>query len=146
MAQNQKMGELLKPSNSTRLQGFHINGVLLPTTKVTRDSLMKWAIGKGRSKARKLNKQELCEAIVGWKAVHDITIANGTAEIFNPVTQCPFWFNTKRFLNVISYVNSQESLIVSIVECKNFISDYESQHCDQKTLLKSSLCDLSNEK
>ena len=65
MAQKQKMGEPLKPSSSTRLQGFRINGVLLPTTKVTRDSLMKWAIGKGRSKARKLNKQELCEAIMG---------------------------------------------------------------------------------
>jgi hypothetical protein len=51
MAQKQKMGEPLKPSNSTRLQGFCINGVLLPTTKVTRDSLMKWAIEKGRSKA-----------------------------------------------------------------------------------------------
>ena len=101
MAQKQKMGEPLKPSNSTRLQGFRINGVLLPTTKVTRDSLMKWAIGKGRSKARKLNKQELCEAIVGWKADHDIAIANGTAEIFDPVTQRLFWFNTKRFLNVI---------------------------------------------
>jgi hypothetical protein len=101
MAQKQKMGEPLKPSNSTRLQGFCINSVLLPMTKVTRDSLMKWAIGKGRSKARKLNKQELCEAIVGWKADHDIAIANGTAEIFDPVMQRPFRFNTKRFLNVI---------------------------------------------
>ena len=83
MAQKQKMGEPLKPSNSTRLQGFRINGVLLPTTKVTRDSLMKWAIGKGRSKAQKLNKQELCKAIVGWKADHDIAIADGTTEIFD---------------------------------------------------------------
>ena len=44
------------------------------------------------------------------------------------------------------YDDSQESLIVSIVECKTFISDYESQHRDQKKLLKSSLRDLSNEK
>ena len=52
MAQKQKMGEQLKPSNSTRLQGFCINGVLLPMTKVTQGSLMKWAIGKGRSKSK----------------------------------------------------------------------------------------------
>jgi hypothetical protein len=45
MAQKEKLSEPLKPSNSTRLQGFCIKGVLLPTTKVTRDSLMKWAIG-----------------------------------------------------------------------------------------------------
>ena len=44
------------------------------------------------------------------------------------------------------YDDSQESLIVSIVECETFISDYESQHRDQKKLLKSSLRDLSNEK
>jgi hypothetical protein len=100
MAQKQKKNEPLKPSNSTRLQGFRINGVLLPTFKVSRDLLMKWSIGKGRSKARKFNKQELCEAIVGWKADHDIAIANGTAETADPVTQRPFRFNTKRFLNV----------------------------------------------
>ena len=44
------------------------------------------------------------------------------------------------------YVDSQESLIVSIVDFETFISNYESQHRDQKKLLKSSLCDLSNEK
>ena len=44
------------------------------------------------------------------------------------------------------YDDSQESLIVSIVECKTFISDYESQHRDQKKLLKSSPRDLSNKK
>jgi hypothetical protein len=44
------------------------------------------------------------------------------------------------------YDDSQESLIVSIVECETFISNYESQHRDQKKLLKSSLRDLSNEK
>ena len=37
------------------------------------------------------------------------------------------------------YVDSQESLIVSIVDFETFISDYESQ-------LKSSLRDLSNKK
>ena len=44
------------------------------------------------------------------------------------------------------YVGSHESLIVSIVECKTFISKYESQHRDQKKLSKSSLCDLTNKK
>ena len=44
------------------------------------------------------------------------------------------------------YVDSQESLIVSIVKCNTFISKYESQHCSQKKLLKSSLCDLTNKK
>ena len=44
------------------------------------------------------------------------------------------------------YVDSQESLIVSIVDFETFISNYESQHRDQKKLLKSSLRDLSNEK
>ena len=43
------------------------------------------------------------------------------------------------------YDDSQESLIASIVECETFISDYKSQHRDQKKLLKSSLRDLSNE-
>jgi hypothetical protein len=38
------------------------------------------------------------------------------------------------------------SLIVSIVECETFISDYKYKHRDQKKILKSSLCDLSNEK
>ena len=46
VAQKQKMGEPLKPFNSTRLQEFCINGVLLPTTKVTRDSLMKSFLDK----------------------------------------------------------------------------------------------------
>ena len=44
------------------------------------------------------------------------------------------------------YDDSQESLIVSIVKCDTFISEYKSQHRDQKKLLKSSLCDLTNEK
>ena len=44
------------------------------------------------------------------------------------------------------YVDSQESLIVSIVDFETFISNYESQHRNQKKLLKSSLRDLSNEK
>ena len=44
------------------------------------------------------------------------------------------------------YDDSQESLIVSIVDFETFISNYESQHRDQKKLLKSSLRDLSNEK
>ena len=44
------------------------------------------------------------------------------------------------------YVDSQESLIVSIVECNTFISEYESQHRNQKKLLKSSLCYLTNKK
>ena len=43
------------------------------------------------------------------------------------------------------YDDSLESLIASIVECETFISDYKSQHRDQKKLLKSSLHDLSNE-
>jgi hypothetical protein len=132
------MGEPLKPSNSTRLQGFHINGVLLPTTKVTRDLLMKWAIGKGRSKARKLTtelanhigsacaRQEAKERIAAYRLLKRSDDSNGDDD--NP------------------YDDSQESLIISIVECKTFISDYESHHRDQKKLLKSSLHDLSNEK
>jgi len=46
----------------------------------------------------------------------------------------------------IPYDESQESLIASIVECETFISEYESQHRDQKKLLTSCLRDLSNEK
>ena len=135
MAQKQKMGEPLKPSNS---KGFRINGVLLPTTKVTRDLLMKWAIGKGRSKARKLTtelanhigsacaRQEAKERIAAYRLLKRSDDSDGDDD--NP------------------YDDSQESLIISIVECETFISDYESQHCDQKKLLKSSLRDLSNEK
>ena len=43
MAQKQKMGEPLKPSNSTRLQGFRINGVLLYTTASDTPLIGKWA-------------------------------------------------------------------------------------------------------
>ena len=62
---------------------------------------MRWAIGKSRSRARSLNKQKLCEAIVDWKAEHDISVANGTAETVDPIMQRPLCINTKRFLNVI---------------------------------------------
>jgi hypothetical protein len=38
---------------------------------------------EGQEQGSKLNKQELCKAIVGWKADHDIAIADGTTEIFD---------------------------------------------------------------
>ena len=44
------------------------------------------------------------------------------------------------------YEDSHESLIECIVECETIISEYESQHCNQKKLLKSSLRDLTNKK
>ncbi len=62
---------------------------------------MKWAIEKGRSRARSHNKQTLCEAIVDWKAEHNISVANGTTETVDPITQRPLCINTKCFLNVI---------------------------------------------
>ncbi len=99
--QKMKKGAPMKPENYTCLQGFRINGVLLPSMKLTRDALMRWAIGKGRSRAMSLNKQKLCEAIVDWKAEHDISVANGTAETVDPIMQRPLRINTKRFLNVI---------------------------------------------
>ena len=68
MAQRQKKGEQMKSNNSTRLQGFRVNGVLLPSAHLSKDVMRKWAISKGRSKARGLSKQQLCEAIVEWKA------------------------------------------------------------------------------
>ena len=43
-----------------------------------------------------------------------------------------------------TYVESQESLIKSIVECKALIAEYETHPCNNKKLLKSSLIDLTN--
>jgi hypothetical protein len=43
-----------------------------------------------------------------------------------------------------SYVESQESLIESIMECEALIAEYETHHCEKKKLLKSSLIDLTN--
>ncbi len=63
--------------------------------------MRKWAIAKGRSNARALLKQKLCKAIVDWKVDHNIAVANGTVETFQPITKCPLRFNTKQFLNVI---------------------------------------------
>ena len=100
-AQKMEKGVPKKPENYTCLQSFRVNDVLLPLMKLTRDTLMKWAIGKGGSRARSLNKQKLCEAIVDRKAEHDISVANGTAETVDSITQRPLHINTKRFLNVI---------------------------------------------
>ena len=43
-----------------------------------------------------------------------------------------------------SYVESQESLIKSIIECEALIAEYETHHCKNKKLVKSSLIDLTN--
>ena len=43
-----------------------------------------------------------------------------------------------------TYVESQESIIESIVECEALIVEYDTHHCKNKKLLKSSLIDLTN--
>ena len=43
-----------------------------------------------------------------------------------------------------TYVESQESLIESIVECEALVAEYETHHCENKKLLKSSLIDPTN--
>jgi len=48
-----------------------------------------------------MSKQPLCEAIVQWKGEHDESVANGTAELINSLTNMPLRFNMKRFINVI---------------------------------------------
>ena len=99
-ASRTKKGESLKVTNATRLQGFRINGKLIPTASIVKDHLQRWAIRKNKPRARRLAKQPLCEAIVQWKGEHDRSVANGTVELINPSTNMPLRFNMKRFVNV----------------------------------------------
>jgi hypothetical protein len=97
-----KKGEPLKPINATCLQGFCINGKLLPTASIVKDHLQRWAIRHNKHCARQLTKQPLCKAIVQWKADHDKPVADGTvALLINPSTDLPLRFNMKRFVNII---------------------------------------------
>jgi len=96
-----KKGELLKSSNSTRLMGFCVDSVLIPTEKNVKDHLQQWAIRHNKRRARQMLMQPLCEAIVQWKGEHDKSVANGTAELIDPLTNMPLHFNIKRFINVI---------------------------------------------
>jgi hypothetical protein len=89
MAQRQKKGEQMKSLNSTCLQGFCVNGVVLILAHISNDVMRKWAIAKGRSKARSLSKQKLCKAIIDWKWDHDIAVANGTTMTVYTITQHP---------------------------------------------------------
>lgn len=100
-ASRTKKGESLKVTNATRLQGFCINGELIPTASIVKDHLQRWAIRKNKPRARRLAKQPLCEAIVQWKGEHDRSVANGTVELINPSTNMPLRFNMKRFVNVM---------------------------------------------
>lgn len=96
-----KKGEPLKSSNSTRLMGFRVDSVLIPTEKIVKDHLQRWAIRHNKRRARQMSKHTLCESIVAWKGEHDESVANGTAELINPSTNMPLRFNMKRFINVI---------------------------------------------
>jgi hypothetical protein len=55
MAQRQKKSEQMKSLNLTPLQGFCVNNVVLPLAYISKDIMRKWAIAKGRSKARSLS-------------------------------------------------------------------------------------------
>ena len=96
-----KKGEPLKPMNATHLQGFCINGKLLPTASIVKDHLQRWAIRHNKRCARQLTNQPLCEVIVQWKADHNKSVVDGTVELINPSTNSPLRFNMKRFVNVI---------------------------------------------
>jgi hypothetical protein len=84
-----KKGEPLMPMNATCLQGFCINGELLPTASIVKDHLQRWAIRHTKRRARQLTKQPLCEAIVQWKADHNKSVADGTVESSICLPICP---------------------------------------------------------
>jgi hypothetical protein len=65
----------LEDKDATHLKGFMVNGQLLPIAVISKDDLKKWCIRTGKSEARSLSKQSLCEKLHQWKREHDIRVA-----------------------------------------------------------------------